>query len=187
MGCKFREIDRDDRAQWNRHGKADKSRCHRARDQRHDPVAGVGEQRCPHRVGQEFLDGHVLEEKTRFVYEDENDRDRRKHRHETRGQQHQFDDSVPHLAIAQRCGKPGCQRSGGLVHGLRPNPFVVKVASTPVCDLTFRRAQTLIHHRASALVWKNREAPLGTSQVSRSAERCDKLRGPPPWTAVLPP
>ncbi len=60
----------------------------RAGDERHDAVVRIGEQRRPHRVGQEVADRDVLEEDRRFVDQDRDDRERREHRHEPRGQQH---------------------------------------------------------------------------------------------------
>ena len=78
----------------------------RAGDQRHDAVARVGEQRRPHRVGQEFPDRHVLEEERRFPHQDDDDGHRGEHRHQRARQQDQFNDPVAVLAVSQGRKRP---------------------------------------------------------------------------------
>jgi hypothetical protein len=104
------QVDRYRRAE--RH--SDQQRDHRGRqracDQRHDSVVRIREQRRPQRVGQEFDDRHVLEERARLDQQNRDDGERREHRNQPGCQQHPLDDAIAHLAIAQSAAGDGGSR-----------------------------------------------------------------------------
>jgi hypothetical protein len=80
-------------------------RRERAGDQRQDAVVRIGEQRCPHGVGEKVFQRHVLEKRRGLDQEDRDDGEGREHRHQAGGEQKSFDDPIADLAITQAAAR----------------------------------------------------------------------------------
>jgi hypothetical protein len=96
----LRQVNRDDGAQRYRHQQGHRGAGQGARQQHHDAVVGVVEQRRPLRVEQEIGQRNGLEEHPGFLDQHIDDGDRNEHRECRRTEQQALDDAF--LDVARR-------------------------------------------------------------------------------------
>ncbi len=125
----LRKVQRDDGAQRNRHHQGHGGTGQGAREQHHDAVMGIIEQRRPLRIEQEIRQGHMLEEAPGLLDQHIDDGKRDEDGKGRRGEQRGLDDALLDVArglLAQAIadaladGRGECWRRCACAHGWDP-------------------------------------------------------------------